>query len=189
MRTYPVLLAVVLAAAPVRAAVIANGSAPPDPANVIDDARYGVGATLYVRNVGCPPGGPESDPCPAPGAPTSIEYLAPAASALWALHVRDASHALVSGGAVRTSITTAESATESKSALSMFLVLDRSGSMSFKTDDIASRTVPCKNWTESNWGSTKLKETTPCYVRKIAALKSAVPWYSVYGASSADALA
>ncbi len=70
--------------------------------------------------------------------------------------------------------TTAESATESKSALSMFLVLDRSGSMSFKTDEIASRKVPCKNWTESNWQKPEVKETTPCYVRKIAALKSAV---------------
>jgi len=69
--------------------------------------------------------------------------------------------------------TTAESATESKSALSMFLVLDRSGSMSFKTGDIASRTVGCKNWTESNWGQ-DIKETKPCYVRKIGALKSAV---------------
>lgn len=69
--------------------------------------------------------------------------------------------------------TTAESATESKSALSMFLVLDRSGSMSFKTDEIASRTVACKNWTESNWGQ-DIKATKPCYVRKIAALKAAV---------------
>lgn len=70
--------------------------------------------------------------------------------------------------------TTAESATESKSALSMFLVLDRSGSMSFKTGDIASRTVPCKNWIESNWLKPEVTATTPCYIRKIGALKSAV---------------
>ncbi|WP_411033476.1 vWA domain-containing protein [Shinella sp. BYT-45] len=68
---------------------------------------------------------------------------------------------------------TAESATGSKNAISMFLVLDRSGSMSFKTDEIASRTVPCQNWTSSNWGQS-IRATTPCYVRKIAALKMAV---------------
>lgn len=69
--------------------------------------------------------------------------------------------------------TSAKSATESKNALSMFLVLDRSGSMSFITNDIASSTQKCKNWTEKNWGS-NISETKPCYTRKIAALKLAV---------------
>ncbi|WP_370576935.1 vWA domain-containing protein [Shinella sp. PSBB067] len=68
---------------------------------------------------------------------------------------------------------TAESATGSKNALSMFLVLDRSGSMSFQTNEIASTTVACQNWTSSNWGGNP-KATTPCYVRKIGALKTAV---------------
>lgn len=67
----------------------------------------------------------------------------------------------------------AESATGSKNAISMFLVLDRSGSMSFKTDEIFSKILPCQNWTSSNWGKTILP-TTPCYIRKIAALKTAV---------------
>ncbi len=69
---------------------------------------------------------------------------------------------------------TAESGTaEKKNALSMYLVLDRSGSMSFKTGDIASQILPCQNWTESNWGKVVLP-TVPCYTRKIAALKKAV---------------
>jgi hypothetical protein len=33
--------------------VINNGLAPPNPANVID---YSIPSSLYVRNVGCPPG-------------------------------------------------------------------------------------------------------------------------------------
>lgn len=68
----------------------------------------------------------------------------------------------------------AESATESKNALSMFLVLDRSGSMSFRTDEIASKTVACVNWTSDNWGQKNVKAEKPCYVTKIAALKTAV---------------
>ncbi|WP_313193153.1 TadE/TadG family type IV pilus assembly protein [Shinella zoogloeoides] len=68
---------------------------------------------------------------------------------------------------------TAEGATGSKNALSMFLVLDRSGSMSFQTNEIASKTVACQNWTSSNWGGNP-KATTPCYIRKIGALKTAV---------------
>jgi len=67
----------------------------------------------------------------------------------------------------------AESATGAKSAISMFLVLDRSGSMSFKTDDIASNILPCQNWTDDNWGKNP-PAVTPCYIRKVAALKTAV---------------
>jgi len=72
---------------------------------------------------------------------------------------------------------TAESATGSKNAVSMFLVLDRSGSMSFKTDEIGSKTVACQNFTESNWGRDPYP-TTPCYIRKIAALKTAVAGFA-----------
>lgn len=68
---------------------------------------------------------------------------------------------------------TAESATGSKNAVSMFLVLDRSGSMSFKTDDVESTTSSCQNWTDKNWGRNPPYEV-PCYIRKIAALKTAV---------------
>lgn len=73
---------------------------------------------------------------------------------------------------------TAESATGSKNAVSMFLVLDRSGSMSFKTDDIESTTVACQNWTEARWIDAAYGKQppyeVPCYIRKIAALKTAV---------------
>lgn len=68
---------------------------------------------------------------------------------------------------------TSESATGSKNALSMFLVLDRSGSMSFVTDEIDTVNSSCQNFTEDNWGKNP-KWSSPCYIRKIQALKTAV---------------
>lgn len=68
----------------------------------------------------------------------------------------------------------AQSATESKNALSMFLVLDRSGSMAWITDEKeADLTKKCQNHTEQNWYNAYLKATAPCYISKIAALKTA----------------
>ncbi len=70
---------------------------------------------------------------------------------------------------------TAESATESKNALSMYLVLDRSGSMAWKTNTKDTTKTSCPNYTESNWSKyPNLKASNPCYVTKIDALKSAV---------------
>ena len=69
---------------------------------------------------------------------------------------------------------TAESATESKNALSMFLVLDKSGSMAWITNEKDQLVNSCINWTEANWGNSKTKATSPCYVSKMAALKLAV---------------
>ncbi|WP_104664591.1 vWA domain-containing protein [Ensifer adhaerens] len=70
---------------------------------------------------------------------------------------------------------TAESATESKNALSMYLVLDRSGSMAWKTNTPNTAKSSCPNYTESNWSKyPNLKATSPCYVTKIDALKTAV---------------
>ncbi|MCR6501148.1 pilus assembly protein [Shinella sp. CPCC 101442] len=69
---------------------------------------------------------------------------------------------------------TAESATESKNALSMFLVLDKSGSMAWITNEKDKVLTSCINWTEANWGNNKTKATSPCYVSKMAALKLAV---------------
>lgn len=70
--------------------------------------------------------------------------------------------------------TAAQSRTESTTALSMFVVLDRSGSMSFVTDTVESYTQKCQNYTTDNWGYyPNLAKTKPCYVNKISALKSA----------------
>ncbi|WP_083223392.1 MULTISPECIES: TadE/TadG family type IV pilus assembly protein [unclassified Ensifer] len=70
---------------------------------------------------------------------------------------------------------TAESATETKNALSMYLVLDRSGSMAWKSNTQNTAKSSCPNYTESNWGKyPNLAATSPCYVTKIDALKTAV---------------
>ncbi|OCO98081.1 MULTISPECIES: TadE/TadG family type IV pilus assembly protein [unclassified Ensifer] len=67
----------------------------------------------------------------------------------------------------------AESATETQNAISMYLVLDRSGSMAFKTDVQDTTRTKCKNWTSANWGK-NISETSPCYIDKMTTLKSAV---------------
>jgi Flp pilus assembly protein TadG len=64
--------------------------------------------------------------------------------------------------------------TDTQGALSMYLALDRSGSMSFITDTIKSQTTKCQNYTANNWGKyPNLKSTNPCYTRKIEALQIA----------------
>ncbi|MBP1859120.1 vWA domain-containing protein [Rhizobium herbae] len=62
--------------------------------------------------------------------------------------------------------------TEAKNALSMFLVLDRSGSMAWKTNAIDTTSKSCNTYQESNWPLATW--STPCYVAKIASLKLAV---------------
>jgi Flp pilus assembly protein TadG len=63
---------------------------------------------------------------------------------------------------------------DSQGGLSMYLVLDRSGSMSFITDTIKSQTDKCQNYTSDNWREyPNLKSSKPCYVRKVEALQSA----------------
>ncbi len=63
-------------------------------------------------------------------------------------------------------------------AMSLYLVLDRSGSMSFKTDTIDKSKPVCRNYTESNWTSTPSSQrpTSPCYVNKMTSLKTAVSY-------------
>jgi Flp pilus assembly protein TadG len=70
-------------------------------------------------------------------------------------------------------VAVAESATETKNAMSMYLVLDRSGSMAFVTNVKDEKRTKCKNWTADNWGK-NISETSPCMVDKITTLKSAV---------------
>ncbi len=83
---------------------------------------------------------------------------------------------------MRVSVTSkAESTSETQSALSMYLALDRSGSMSFVTDTVDTTQTSCVNYTASNWAYKDVKQgqknyikpTKPCYVRKIDALKTA----------------
>ncbi len=71
-------------------------------------------------------------------------------------------------------VAVAESATETQNAMSMYLVLDRSGSMAFKTNVEKKPTTSCVNWDSNNWGKSNVKATSPCYIDKITTLKSAV---------------
>lgn len=71
---------------------------------------------------------------------------------------------------------TAESSFNNGSPLSMYLVLDRSGSMSFKTDTVDKSKSSCQNFTLANW-TTKpatVQASSPCYVAKSTSLKTAV---------------
>lgn len=79
------------------------------------------------------------------------------------------------------STSTATSASESTNGISMYLALDRSGSMSFKTSTVV-KNATCVNYTATNWGNKNITNTRdsryiwpekPCYVRKIDALKTA----------------
>ncbi len=70
---------------------------------------------------------------------------------------------------------TAKSTVNKGAPISMYLVLDRSGSMSFKTDTINTAKKSCPNYTSSNWGRTEAQVTSsPCYVNKATSLKTAV---------------
>ncbi|TMV21120.1 VWA domain-containing protein [Rhizobium sp. Td3] len=70
---------------------------------------------------------------------------------------------------------TAQASVNKGAPISMYLVLDRSGSMSFKTDTINTAKKSCANYTASNWGQSEAKATSsPCYVNKMESLKTAV---------------
>lgn len=68
-----------------------------------------------------------------------------------------------------------------RTGISMYLALDRSGSMSFVTSTIDTSQTKCVNYTASNWAYKDvpygqkgyIAPTKPCYVRKIDALKTA----------------
>lgn len=66
----------------------------------------------------------------------------------------------------------ADSETESRNALSMFLVLDRSGSMQWVTTTVDQTKSACNNYYQSNWP--KATYESPCYIAKIDSLKTAV---------------
>ncbi|KJF69676.1 vWA domain-containing protein [Rhizobium nepotum] len=70
---------------------------------------------------------------------------------------------------------TAVSTVNKGAPISMYLVLDRSGSMSFKTDTVNTEKTSCQNYTAGNWSSyPSLKNTSPCYVNKATSLKTAI---------------
>ncbi|MEJ8309796.1 vWA domain-containing protein [Agrobacterium larrymoorei] len=69
---------------------------------------------------------------------------------------------------------TAESSFSKGAALSLYLVLDRSGSMAFKTDTLDKSRNSCDNYTEKSWP--RVAFTTPCYVKKMASLQAAVSY-------------
>ncbi|WP_280174237.1 vWA domain-containing protein [Agrobacterium rosae] len=73
---------------------------------------------------------------------------------------------------------TAESSFNNGTPMSMYLVLDRSGSMSFRTDTIDKSKSSCQNYTAGNWTSnpSSLRASSPCYVNKSTSLKTAVSY-------------
>lgn len=66
----------------------------------------------------------------------------------------------------------AESSTESKNPISMYLALDRSGSMQWVTSTVDTSKAACDNYYEANWPKAVYQK--PCYVKKIDSLKMAV---------------
>jgi len=80
--------------------LVNNGLSPPTAANLIDHATYDAasGQLIYLRNQGCPPSGAPDDPCPSPGAATTLEVatLGEAGD----LEVFDTSLLEVTGGSV-----------------------------------------------------------------------------------------
>lgn len=82
---------------------------------------------------------------------------------------------------INATASTGSDGNDERIGMSMYLVLDRSGSMSFKTTTSKGNGTKCINYTDDNWGDRYKKsgekgyipETDPCYVRKIEALKTA----------------
>jgi Flp pilus assembly protein TadG/uncharacterized protein YegL len=66
---------------------------------------------------------------------------------------------------------TASSSSETTNGISMYLALDRSGSMSFVTSDRNTLRSYCDNYTNADWPSVAFY--WPCYIRKIEALQTA----------------
>jgi|UPI0006B8E665 Flp pilus assembly protein TadG/uncharacterized protein YegL len=90
--------------------------------------------------------------------------------------------ALLGWKEVTVSVTaTAQATPESGAAVSMYVVLDRSGSMSFTTNTVDTSVTSCVNYSAANWAykdilpgrRNYLNPSSPCYVKKIQALKTA----------------
>jgi Flp pilus assembly protein TadG len=75
--------------------------------------------------------------------------------------------------AINAVATTGTDGDATRTGISMYLALDRSGSMSFKTTTSKGKGTSCVNYTADNWGDKYIAPSSPCYVRKIEALKTA----------------
>ncbi len=71
-----------------------------------------------------------------------------------------------------TAVGMSQSEIETKNPLSMYLVLDRSGSMQWVTSVVDTTQSACDNYYESNWPHPTYQ--SPCYIKKINSLKTAV---------------
>lgn len=71
-----------------------------------------------------------------------------------------------------TAVGSSQSEIEKKNPISMYLVLDRSGSMQWVTSVVDTTRTSCDNYYEANWPNPTWQ--TPCYVKKIDSLKTAV---------------
>jgi Flp pilus assembly protein TadG/uncharacterized protein YegL len=82
---------------------------------------------------------------------------------------------LIGGSSITLNIAaTASSSSETTTGISMYLALDRSGSMSFVTTVKNSLKSSCVNYTATNWAwKDTLWPSSPCYIRKIEALQTA----------------
>jgi Flp pilus assembly protein TadG len=79
---------------------------------------------------------------------------------------------LVAGPTVRVTVGgSAKSTSESETAVSMYLALDRSGSMSFVTNQKNPVLSACANYNANSWPNPY--SYSPCYIRKIQALQTA----------------
>jgi hypothetical protein len=79
---------------------------------------------------------------------------------------------LIAGQSITLNVTsTASSSTETTNGISMYLALDRSGSMSFVTSDLNTLKSKCDNYTSEKWPYVAF--TSPCYIKKIEALQTA----------------
>ncbi len=85
---------------------------------------------------------------------------------------------LIGADAITLRVTSTSQSSYNKGApISMYLVLDRSGSMSFVTDTVDKSKSSCQNYTDANWSSyPNLRASSPCYVNKSTSLKTAVSY-------------
>ncbi|UVC06749.1 VWA domain-containing protein [Rhizobium sp. TH2] len=72
-------------------------------------------------------------------------------------------------------VSVTQSQATSKNAMSMYVVLDRSGSMSWVTDTTSSLNSKCQNYFDmDDWKQyPNIQKTSPCYVNKMSAVKTA----------------